>query len=86
MSSSDIDDDYISLKQAAEILGYRNPSTLHAAARAGKLRTISFGAHARVTTRAWLDEYLTSLRAGEYRRGQHKGPIHPPDEAASDMS
>ncbi len=64
-----MDNEYISFKQAAEIAGYRNPSSLHTAARAGRLKSTSFGKHAQVTTRAWLDEYLTQVRVGAYKRG-----------------
>jgi hypothetical protein len=65
-----MDAEYISFKRAAEIAGYRNPSALHAAARAGRLKSTTFGPHARVTTRAWLDDYLSSLRLGDYKRGE----------------
>lgn len=65
-----MDEEYISFRQAAEIAGYRNPSALHAAARAGRLRSTSFGPHARVTTRAWLEEYLARVRTGDYKRGE----------------
>ncbi len=68
-----MDEEYITLQQATEIAGYRNDSTLRAAARAGRLKTKSFGPRARLTTETWLQEYLVALRPGAYGRGTLKG-------------
>jgi len=69
-------EDYISLTVAAEYAGYRSKSTLKAAALQGALKTIQPAPNYRMTTRAWVDEYMQSRRAGTYRRGQpRKGQV-----------
>jgi hypothetical protein len=68
---------YITLQQAAEIAGYTDTSTLRAAALKGRLRTVKPGPRLHMTTRAWLDEYLRSLRGGNYRRGLPKAQDSP---------
>jgi hypothetical protein len=74
-------EDYITLQQAAEIAGYRDAATLRIAANKGRLRTVKPSPLLHMTTRAWLDEYLASLRGGAYRRGQERGPRHKPEDA-----
>ena len=60
---------YITIQEAASAAGYRDPSVLHRAARTGKLRSREIGPRARVTTRAWLQEYLDSVK----QRGTPQG-------------
>lgn len=72
-----MNEEYITLQQATEIAGYRNDSTLRAAARSGRLKTKSFGPRARLTTETWLQEYLAALRPGDYGRGALKGQGEP---------
>lgn len=67
-----VDKRYLTMQEAAETAGYSNPSTLHAAARKGELRTETFGPNARVTTQEWLSTFLQQRRKGEYRRGAPK--------------
>ena len=64
--------EYITLQQAAEIAGYRDAAALRIAARKGKLRTVKPSLTLHMTTLAWLDDYLTQVRPGNYRRGQPK--------------
>lgn len=64
-------EEYLTIKQAAERAGYRNPGTLHQAARTGALRTIAQGPlGTRVTTPEWLQEYLDSLSNEGFQRGR----------------
>lgn len=65
-------DEFITLKQAAEYAGYRSKSTLKTAAIRGELKTIQPSPNYRLTTRAWLEEYLAGVRGGAYRRGQSR--------------
>jgi hypothetical protein len=64
-----MDQEFITIPEAAREAGYRTPSNLYAAAREGKLKVAKFGARGRLTTRAWLQEYLASIRH-EPHRGQ----------------
>ena len=57
------DDDDITLAEAIRSAGIRDAKALYTAARSGRLKTVTSaaGAHAvRLTTRAWLREYLDS--------------------------
>src|SRR5438105_1662574 len=64
-----MDSEYILLHEAARMLGYAGASNLHKAVRTGRLKTVQQGPlGTRLTTRAWLEEYRQSLRAGGYRR------------------
>ncbi len=64
-------EEYLTIKQAAERAGYLSTTNLHAAARAGRLKTITQGPMStRVTTVEWLDEYLDSLRFNTQFRGK----------------
>jgi len=68
-----MDSEHILLQEAARIMGYKDASNLHRAARVGRLKTAEVGPlRTRVTTRAWLDEYRQSLRSGGYHRGQQR--------------
>lgn len=58
------------MAEAARLLGQADVSNLNKAAQKGRLKTKQLGPRARVTTRAWLDEYRQSLRAGGYKRGK----------------
>jgi AraC-like DNA-binding protein len=52
-------EDYLTLTRAAEIVGYTSPTFLHHAARVGRLRTTRHErSGVRLTTRAWLHEFL----------------------------
>lgn len=64
-----MDKEFITITEAAEIAGYRDASTLHRAALSGKLTTRVFGQRTRLTTRAWLEDYL----AGVKQRGNPRG-------------
>jgi hypothetical protein len=74
-----VDEEYITLTQAAALAGYNSTSTLQKAAREGRLKTVRVGPRVQVTTRAWLDEYLASLGAGKSRRGRPRGDHAPRD-------
>jgi hypothetical protein len=69
-----MNDELITLAEAAQRAGYRSTSTLRTAAIEGTLKTRRISDRVRLTTPAWLDEYLASLRHGKpgkgYRRGQ----------------
>jgi hypothetical protein len=71
--------EYITLAQAAAIAGYKSTSTLHKAAREGRLKTVLIGPYLHFTTREWLDEYLAGIRASKSRRGQPRSGGTPPD-------
>ncbi len=60
-----VDDDYITLASASKLAGLKSANSLHAAARTGRLKTVTMAAGPRpvlLTTRAWLQEYLDSQR------------------------
>ncbi len=61
----------MTLRKAAEQLGYSNHSSLRNAARLGRLRTVRVGIQL-FTTQAWLDEWRQNVRPGNYRRGQER--------------
>ena len=63
-------EEYITLADAATYAGYRSKSTLKTAALLGTLKTIKTAPNFRMTTRAWVDEFMQGRRAGKYRRGQ----------------
>jgi hypothetical protein len=66
-----VDAEYITIAQAARLAGYRNPRTLHKAATEGRLRTTTLPPFTtRVTTRAWLEEYLASIQQSKSHRGR----------------
>jgi len=65
-----IEDEYLTMSEAARLLGHADASNLNKAARIGRLKTKQIGPRARVTTRTWLDEYRQGLRAGGYKRGK----------------
>jgi hypothetical protein len=66
--------------EAARLAGYRSPRTLHKAAREGRLKTMTTGPlGTRVTTRAWLEEYLARIQASKGHRGQPRAPIRSAD-------
>ena len=56
-----VDGDYITLVEASKLAGLQSSDSLHAAARTGRLKTVTTAAGPRPmrrTTRAWLQEYL----------------------------
>jgi hypothetical protein len=70
-----VDDEYLTIAQAARLAGYRNPRTLHRAATEGRLRTTTLPPFTtRVTTRAWLNEYLASIQQSKSHRGRRREP------------
>ncbi len=59
------DDDYITLAEASTLAGLKNSGPLYTAVRTGRLKTVTTAAGprtVRLTTRAWLQEYLDSTR------------------------
>jgi hypothetical protein len=74
-----VETEYITLAQAAEIAGYKSTSTLHKAAREGRLKTALIGPHLHFTTRAWLEEYLASIQQSKSHRGRPRSGDTPPD-------
>jgi hypothetical protein len=80
-----VDAEYITLAQAARIAGYRSTTTLHRAVRdravrENRLRTMTVGPlGTRVTTRAWLDEYLAGLQQNKSHRGRSRSGDTPPE-------
>jgi len=67
-------DEYLTIRDATRRAGYVNTSNLYAAIRQGRLKTVTAGPlQTLVTTPAWLDEYLTSLRFNTQARGKPKG-------------
>lgn len=66
-----VDEEYITVAQAARLAGYRDPRTLQRAASAGRLRTTTLPPFpTRVTTRAWLEDYLAGIRQSKSHRGR----------------
>jgi AraC-like DNA-binding protein len=64
-------DEDLTMAQAAALAGYTSPTFLHHAARVGRLRTTRHErSGVRLTTRAWLHEYLAGrdMRASSTRR------------------
>ncbi len=58
-------DDYITLIEASKRAGLKSSDPLYAAARTGRLKTVTMAAGPRTvrrTTQAWLREYLDSQR------------------------
>jgi hypothetical protein len=58
------EEEYITLRHAARLGGYRNKDALYRAVRTGRLRAIKPQGGVLLTTRAWLADY----RAGRYHR------------------
>ncbi len=59
------DGDYITLAQASRLAGLQTSGALYRAVQTGRLKTVTKMAGPRIvrlTTRAWLREYLDSLR------------------------
>jgi hypothetical protein len=72
--------EYITLARAGEIAGYIGYGNLRRAAATEKLKTVQVG-RTRLTTRAWLEEYLATLGKQAGRpRGQPRKPQQPPQE------
>jgi len=72
-----MESEYITLDQAARLAGYTNPSNLRTAARVGRLKTVTFSPRMRLTTQAWLNDYLVGVRPGNYKRGQQRKEQNP---------
>jgi len=67
-------DKYLTIREAATRAGYRSASNLHAAVRAGRLKTVTLGPlRTCVTTTKWLDEFLAGLTINTGFRGKPKG-------------
>ncbi len=61
------DRDYITLAEASKRAGLKNSGSLYRAVRSGRLKTVTAMAGPRIvrlTTQAWLHEYLDSQRRG----------------------
>ncbi len=60
-----VDGDYITLVEASKLAGLQSSDSLHAAARTGRLKTVTMAAGPRTvrrTTRPWLQEYQDGQR------------------------
>jgi len=69
-----VDEEYLTIRQAAERAGYLSTTNLYAAIRNGRLKTTTTGPlDTHVTTAEWLQEYLDSLRFNTQFRGKPKG-------------
>jgi len=66
-------DGYLTLRQATERLGLKDPSGLRHAVRRGQLRTERVG-HMHVTTPEWLDAYAAHVQAHKGGRGTLRSP------------
>ncbi len=58
-------DDYITLTEASKLAGLKNSGSLYRAVQTGRLNTVTTATGpqpVRLTTRAWLQEYLDSQR------------------------
>ncbi len=58
-------DEYITFAEARKLAGLKKSASLYRAAEAGRLKTVTTAtgpAPVRLTTRAWLQEYLDSTR------------------------
>jgi len=61
------DSDYITLAQASRLAGLQTSGSLYRAVQSGRLKTVTTMAGPRIvrlTTQAWLHEYLDSQRRG----------------------
>jgi len=67
-------DGYLTLREATERLGLKDPSGLRHAVRRGALRTERVG-YLHVTTPEWLEAYAAHARA--YRMGQRTTAVPP---------
>jgi hypothetical protein len=68
-------DEFITLKQAADLAGYRSTAGLRRAADDKRLKALKVGPRAWLTTEAWVQEYISSRRPWGKERGR------PNDEA-----
>ena len=68
-----MEEELLTLAEAARRAGYRSTSTLRSAAIAGTLRTRWVSERVRLTTQEWLDAYLATLRPGRPAKGYHRG-------------
>ena len=69
-----VDIEYFALDEAARRAGYKSTSTLQAAARSGRLRTLmGAGKPPYLTSQPWLDDYLAGLRFNTQFRGKPRG-------------
>jgi excisionase family DNA binding protein len=64
---------WITLKDAAAMLGYQDASTLRHAIKAGELQTEKIGT-THLIKREWLDAYLSGHKG---QRGRPRGPRTP---------
>ena len=58
--STVVESEYLTLEEAARLAGHASASTLRAAARSGRLKTVKFSPRVQLTTREWLNDYLKS--------------------------
>jgi len=73
-----VDEEYITLRQAARLGGYKGSDTLHAAVRGGSLRAVKPDGGVLMTTRAWLEDYQRRVTVTQHRRAQR-----PPRESGA---
>jgi hypothetical protein len=75
-----VETEYLTIAQAARIAGYRHPRTLHKAASEGRLKTTTVPPfRTRVTTRAWLEEYLAGIKQSMSHRGRPRASARTAD-------
>jgi hypothetical protein len=55
-----VEDEYLTLEEAARLAGHASASTLRGAARSGRLKTVKFSPRVQLTTREWLNDYIES--------------------------
>ena len=65
---------FITLDEAAGLAGYESAGNLRQAAASGKLRTIKAGKRVNLTRQEWVEEYMATLRQGNYHRGVKRSP------------
>jgi len=68
-----MEEDFITLTEAAQRAGYRSTSALRRAVRSGTLRTRRVSARVQLTTPTWLSDYLATVRPGKPGKGYHRG-------------
>jgi len=66
----------MTLKEAAEKIGYKDASGLHHAVKRNLLQTKRIG-RMHVTTQEWLDAYVAHVEANRGGRGKKRGPRQP---------
>ncbi len=85
-----VDSDYITLAEACKRAGLKNADSLYKAVRSGRLKRVTILAGPRIvrlTTQAWLDDYLASRSTGQPAGRTHDHTDHaakPDDDIPAD--